>query len=359
MKREYVIAAILGVGAACAAEPITAPAPPGTNRVGLDSLVHDIRDGVLGDTRSLLILVGDHPPIEYYFRGARPNDAAPVYSITKSITSLVTGLALDGRGLDSLRVPVRTLLTSHDSLFAADARRARITVEDLLTMRAGIAWDELSIPYTNPANPVGRMLAADDWLGFVLSQPMAADPGTRYAYSSGVTTLLGEVVARSTRRSLASFTQERLFGPLGIEVPSWQTAANGVANAGGGLSLRPLDLLRIGRLVRDQGRYGGVQVVPASWITASLVPHVGATAVRYGYQWWIWGARGAWDPADPVFVAIGWGGQTVLVFPSRAAVIVVTAKNFDRDPVQAAQALTRRLDGILARVAGPSLRTRR
>lgn len=314
-----------------------------------------MRGGALGDIRSFLLQVGDHAPVEHYFRGAKRNDVAPVYSVTKSITSLLTGLALEARALDSLRAPIRPILRAHDSLFAADAIRARITVEDLLTMRAGIAWDELSTSYTDPTNPVGLMLATRDWIGYLLSQSMVATPGTRYAYNTGATIVLGEVVGLALRRPIVSFAQERLFGPLGIAAPPWHHAANGVANAGGGLSLRPLDLLRIGQLVRDRGRYGGKQVVPAAWIAASLTPHVGTTAVRYGYQWWMWGARGAWDPADPVYVASGWGGQTVLVFPSRAAVVVVTALNFDRNPVIEAQALTQRLDGILTRVTNPQV----
>ncbi|MBK8249837.1 MAG: serine hydrolase [Gemmatimonadetes bacterium] len=351
--RRRSIAAALIATSACATDGVVSPLPPEVHRAGLDSLVAEMRDGAMGDIRSFLLLVGDHAPVEYYFRGAKRSDAAPVYSVSKSITSLLTGLALETRALDSLRAPIRPILRAHDSLFAANAMRARITVEDLLTMRAGIAWDELSTNYTDPTNPVGLMLATGDWIGYLLSQPMAAIPGTRYAYNTGATIVLGEVVGLALRRPIASFAQERLFGPLGIPSPTWHHAANGVANAGGGLSLRPLDLLRIGQLVRDGGRYGGKQVVPAAWITASLTPHVGTTAVRYGYQWWMWGARGAWDPADPVYVASGWGGQTILIFPSRAAVIVVTALNFDRNPVMAAQALTQRLDGILTKVPNP------
>jgi CubicO group peptidase (beta-lactamase class C family) len=346
---KCVVVAILVAGSACAADHPVAPLPPEIDRSQFDSLVRDMGAGAMGDIRSLIVLIGEQAPVEHYFRGTTRSDVAPVYSISKSVTSLLTGLALDAGALDSLRAPIRPLFASHDSLFAADPRRAQITVEDLLTMRAGIAWDELSIPYANPANLVGTMLTTRDWAGFVLSQPMAAVPGSRYAYSSGATTVLGEVVARATRRPLASFAQERLFGPLGIPAPTWQHSANGVANAGSGLSLRPLDLLRIGRLVRDHGHYNGVQVVRAAWIASSLQPHVGATAVRYGYQWWMWGARGAWDPDDPVYAASGWGGQTILVFPSRNAAIVVTARNFDRDPIREAQALTQRFDGILAR----------
>jgi CubicO group peptidase (beta-lactamase class C family) len=353
--RSLVAAALLAMSSGCAADAGVSPLPPEIHRAGLDSLVADIRGGAMGDIRSLLLLVGEQAPVEHYFRGSQRNDAAPVYSISKSITSLLAGIAMETGALDSLRAPIRSVLQAFDSLFAADPLRARITFEDLLTMRAGIAWDELSTPYTDPTNPVGRMLATRDWIGYALAQPMAAPPGTRYAYNTGATILLGEVVGLALRRPIASLAQERLFGPLGIAAPPWQHAANGVANAGSGLTLRPLDLLRIGRLVRDKGRYGDKQVVPAAWITASLVPHVGTTAIRYGYQWWMWGARGAWDPADPVYVASGWGGQTILIFPSRAAVIVVTARNFDRDPIRAAQTLTQRLDPILARVPSQQL----
>lgn len=341
------VAAYLLIGLACTHEPPTAPLPPEINRPGLDSLVADMRNGAMGGIRSLVIQVGAHPPVEQYFGSATRHEAYPVYSVSKSITSLLTGLALSDGAVDSVRLPIGAVLAKHDSLLRADARRASITIEDLLTMRAGIAWDELSVPYTDSTNPVGIMLRGADWVRYVLSQPMAAIPGTRYAYNSGATVVLGEVVALATDRPLAAFAQQRLFGPLGIVAASWQHSSTGVANAGSGLSLRPLDLLRIGVMVRDRGAYGGTSVVPAEWIAASLTPHVGTTAVRYGYQWWMWGARGAWDPSDPVYAAIGWGGQTLLVIPSRAAVVVVTATNFDRDPVLAAQALSRRLDGIL------------
>lgn len=293
---------------------------------------------------ALLVARGDNLLGEHYFRGQTRDTPVPIYSVTKSVTSLLAGLAIvDGR-IPAVTVPLSVLLPDHETLLRADARRERITLRDLLTMQAGIAWDEFAAPYDDPRNPVGVMLSSPDWLGYVLGQPMARPPGETFVYNSGLSVVLGEAVARAVGRPLREFAQERLFSPLGIPTPAWHSGPGGVANSGGGLSMRAVDLLALGRLVRDRGRQGQARIVADDWIEESTSAVTSSSlGTRYGYQWWRLGPDGGFDPRRPVIAAIGWGGQSIVILPDDGLVAVTTAANFGSDALVFTQELARRL----------------
>lgn len=327
-----------------------APAPTTDRPNGaLATLVDDVRDGRFGSVGALLVARGDSLIAEHYFRGQTRDSVVPVYSVTKSVTSLLAGMAIaDGR-IQSVSEPLSGLFPDFGSLISADVRRERITLRDLLTMQAGIAWDEFAAPYDDPRNPVGRMLESPNWVGYVLAQPMSRPPGESFVYNSGVSVVLGEAVARAVGRPLREFAQQRLFSPLGIPAPSWHYGPGGVANAGSGLSMRAMDLLALGRLVRDRGRVGPTQLVPEGWVDESTSPVTSSSlGTRYGYQWWRLGPNGSFDPAMPVIAAIGWGGQTIVILPGENVVAVTTASNFGTDALAFTQELTRRLAQVAA-----------
>ena len=313
----------------------------------LATLVEDVRQGRFGTVGALLVLRGESLLGEHYFRGQARDTLLPIYSVTKSVTSLLAGLAIaDGR-IPSVNVPLSVLLPDYGPLLMADARRERITLRDLLTMQAGIAWDEFAAPYDDPRNPVGRMLASPDWVTYVLGQPMARPPGEAFVYNSGVSVVLGEAVARAIGRPLREFAQERLFSPLGIPAPIWHYGPRDVANSGGGLSMRAVDLLAIGRLVRDRGRHGPARIVAEDWIDESTSPVTSSSfGTRYGYQWWRLGPDGGFDPTRSVIAAIGWGGQSIVILPDDGIVAVTTASNFASDALVFTQELARRLTRV-------------
>ncbi len=339
-------AAIL-LAAACDSPAAPPATPRGLDATGFGALVEEARGGAMGDIRSLLLQVGQDAPVERYFRGARRDETAPVYSITKSITSLLAGEALSDAAIASVQAPLLDLLPRRAPLLAGDPRRSRLRLRDLLTMQTGIEWDELSVPYETPGNAVTQMLASNDWVGHVLSRPMAREPGTKYSYNSGASVVLGAAIAAATARPLAEYAQVRLFDPMGIARAPWHHGPRGEANAGGGLSMRPLDLLAVGRMVRDGGRHGDRDVSNAAWIAESWEPAAPAPlGARYGYQWWLLGPDGAWDASHPVAAALGWGGQLLMICRAHDLVAVVTARNFDRDALVTAQEWTRRLHAI-------------
>lgn len=340
-----------GVFAGCRSHSSAAPTAPTAETPAIAELVEEIRGGGFGDVKSFLLAQDDSAVREYYFGGSDRGTAAPIYSVTKSITSLLAGLAIADGAIASVDAPLTTVLGSRADVLRADPLREQLTVRDVLTMRGGITWNEFSAPYDTPGNPVTQMLMSPDWIDYVLEQPMATVPGTQFAYNSGLTVVLGEAVHQAVGLDLEAYALRRLFGPLGIPSSGWHRGPGGVVNAGGGLSLRPVDLLTIGLLVRDRGRARSGQVIPASWIAESLSAATPASlGAAYGYQWWLLGPSGVWDPARPVYAAIGWGGQLILIFPDKGAVAVVTAANFSSDALVTAQTFTRRIAASLERL---------
>ncbi|MCA0374529.1 MAG: beta-lactamase family protein [Gemmatimonadetes bacterium] len=341
--------------AACG-EPTRAPqVPAGLDRVVVDALVADVHLGAFGDVRSLLLACGDAPPVEYVFRGTAPDEIAPLYSITKSVTALLTGIAIDRGALASDSVRIATLFPSHAGAFAADTLRARLTVRDLLTMRTGLAWNEFVPPYESPANPFSMVLASPDWLATLLAWPMAHAPGAQYVYNSGGSVLLGASLAAATGTSIPQYAQRQLFDPIGIGSARWHVGPQGVTNTGGGLSLRPRDLIPIGRLVRDGGRLGASTVVSSAWISRMLSPASSAPlGSRYGHQWWLLGPTGPYDAAHPIAVALGWGGQLLAIDRVTDVILVMVSRNFDRDALAFAQSVMRRMPSLAAPGTGRS-----
>lgn len=250
-------------------------------------------------------------------------------SVTKSVTGLLTGIALDRGHLKGLDTPVLTYFPEHADL--ATPERLRITLAHLLTMTAGLAWDE-SGSYVRLDNSETRMrLFAPDPERYVLERDIVAPPGTRYTYSGGATALLGEVLVRATGQPLDVLAREWLFAPLGIEHTAWRRDKRDRVTPYGGLRLRPRDLARIGRMLLDGGQWQGRQVVPAAWIDASFQAHVptGNGELRYGYQWW----RGAWTVGARRLgwvAAMGNGGQRLFLLPELDLVVVVTAGNYNQ-----------------------------
>lgn len=309
--------------------PQAAPASQGIDNDLLLQYKSGIERGQYGPVHSWLIWRNGFLVAEFYFAGSNPHQLHPVYSVSKSVTATLTGLALASGALPSLQFKVLDAFPEYANLAETSPQKAAITLEDLLTMRSGIAWDEGSLPYTNPGNSCNQMMRSEDWIGFLVTQPLAYTPGTKFRYNTGVTVLLGELVARRTQETIPEFSAANLFKPIGIDTYYWEPAPRGVTNCGGGLHLYPRDMLRIGVLYLNGGQWQGKQVVPAAWIEQCLQPHVILTnGFQYGYQWW----RKSFDKdGSPISLHIAWGygGQFIFLLPSLNMVMVSTGADYE------------------------------
>ncbi len=250
-----------------------------------------------------------------------------VRSISKSVVSLLVGIALDRRLITSIDDPVFAYFPEYASLRTQE--KDRMLLRHLLTMRSGLQWDQLT--YSDSANSEHLMFRSRDPYRFVLEQPVQHKPDEEFNYSSGNTQLLAGVLQKATGEPLAEFAKETLFEPLGITQFTWPNMpASGEVSASWGLRLRPRDMAKIGELVLRKGMWNGRRVVSDAWIEESTRPRPtnGSFATDwsplYGYQWWI-GNSAVGDHAILWITGGGLGGQRIYIAPAYDLVVVITA----------------------------------
>ena len=257
--------------------------------------------------------------------GEEPRNASTkpdVYSITKSVTALLTGIAFDRGWLKDLDAPIFSFFPQYADLRTPE--KSRITLRHLLTMTSGLLWPETSLRYNNPLDISRGMGGSSDPVRFVLEQPLAAPAGTVWNYNSGGVELLGIILAKASGRLLDQVAKEALFDPLGIM--AWEPGT-----AAFGLQLRLRDMAKIGQLLLNHGDWQGRRIVPANWVKEMTAPQVPLGSVSgpagvnsYGYLWWL--GRSATHDGDMDWIAgVGRGGQRLYVVPSQDLVVAVTA----------------------------------
>jgi CubicO group peptidase (beta-lactamase class C family) len=281
-----------------------------------------------------------HP---YYKRGPLHT----MQSVSKSVTSALVGIALRRGEIASVDAPALSYFEGF-RVARDDPRWQRLTLRHLLTMTAGMRWDESTVPYTDPKNSCAAMEASDDWVQFVLDQPMAEEPGRSFLYNSGATELLAQVLKAATGRQADEYAREHLFEPIGIRSSYWKRTPTGLSDTEGGLYLTARDLARIGYLYLKDGVWAGRRVLPAGWVRESTAIAVDASpaperVMKYGYKWWLLPhGEGRW-----AWAALGYGGQRLIVVPEHDLVAVFTGWNiYDRPALSAAFALERLLQAL-------------
>jgi CubicO group peptidase (beta-lactamase class C family) len=293
--------------------------------------------------RSLLVIRHGYLVYERYWHGDAQTGRA-AFSVTKSFTSALVGIALRDHHLKSLHQTVGELLAAHLPA-NADPRLAKVTVQQLLTMTSGLAGDD---HYPGDPELTYRLYQSRDWVRHILAQKPVTKPGTTFAYSNASSHLLSAIVADTTGRSTLAFARAKLFAPLGIHTEhafqpvgaafptpaqerayerakvAWVTDPQGYHSGFAGLQLPARDLAKLGYLYLNGGRWDGVQVVPAGYVRASTQrqsqPPPGGPFDGYGYQWWVTS-----DHGHPSFLAHGLGGQFVQVIPDLDLVVVITS----------------------------------
>ncbi|MCG8468328.1 MAG: beta-lactamase family protein [Gemmatimonadetes bacterium] len=264
----------------------------------------------------------DHPDWHPLYRDTHLHS---LQSVTKSVTSVAFGIAVDAGHIAGVETPAWPYFDAYDPDMS-DARRSATTLEDFLTMRSGIAWASAGETYDDEAHPTVILENGDAWIQYVVDRPMKTDPGARFDYNDGVSVLLGKIVREATGQRIDEWARERLFEPIGIDEFYWKITPDGEVDTEGGLYLATHDLARIGYLMLRGGEWDGRQVVSADWVRASTSPVVPDVAPEndrvdpgYGYQWWIPSHE---DGETEVFAGNGYGGQFLHVIPEYDLVAV-------------------------------------
>jgi CubicO group peptidase (beta-lactamase class C family) len=285
-----------------------------------------------GQVHSLIIVKNDAIIFEKYFNGYSRETKHPLYSVTKSFISALIGICLQKGYIDSINMNVLKLFPEYNGNIANyDSLKDDITIKHLLTMTAGFSWDEWTTLYSDPNNDIAKLIQSSDWVKFILDLPMSEIPGTYVTYNSGVSHVLSGIITKTAGKSTRDFANENLFTYLGIQDWTWDNTPNGITIGGWGLSLRPIDMIKLGQLYLKKGRWNNVQVIPESWIDESTNPHFPISRwCDYGYQWWRYGQQmvnaGLLNSTD-IYFASGRGEQFIWVIPAHNAVVACTAWN--------------------------------
>ena len=259
-----------------------------------------------------------HP---FYRRG----DLHSLQSVTKTITSVIIGVATARREFPSLDTPI---LKFFDTTKVAniDERKRRITIRHLLTMTAGFDWNE-GLPYDDPNNSASIMEASFDWVQFAIGRPMSIEPGSAFNYNSGATLLLSHIFRAATGKDIEEYAATHLFAPLGIRHYFWKRTPTGVIDTEGGLYLGIHDLAKVWYLFLSNGNWDATQIVSKDWVQASVAPLVSvpSSPIKYGLKWWLYPYDK--DTTQFAWMGSGFGGQRPIVVPEYNLVAVFTGWN--------------------------------
>jgi CubicO group peptidase (beta-lactamase class C family) len=328
--------------------------------VGIDSnkivaLTNKILSGQYTNIHSLLILRHNKLVYENYFAGPdqmivfgsddksfvrtgsidpfnHPADSLhDVRSISKSIVSACIGITLAQRKIKSVDQNIWTYFPEYHSLDTG--LKSTITIRNLLTMTSGLDLNE-KVPYSDSANTENQMNRSADPIGFVLSRQSVHPPGIYWNYSGGCTEILAAIIQKTSGLELDKYANQYLFKPLGITNFQWVRLPStpmlkGVPAAASGLRLNSRDMLKIGLLYINNGKWKNKQVIPVNWIRETLQFYFTTdfSETYYGYQFW--GTDVDFNNSKvKAFAAMGNGGQLIVIMPTLKVIIVVTAGNY-------------------------------
>ena|GEM_PF-435912 len=289
--------------------------------------VDQILNGGFPNVQSLVLIQGGKLLMDEYFYGYTQADEHQLQSVTKSVLSILFGIAQD-KGLVNQNEKLYDSYPEYRKRKDWDDVKNQITLTHMLTMTSGLPCDD----WVGGENTCGHgMWPSPDWLDFVLSMPLNHKPGEYYAYCTSCLTPLGEIIARRSGMSIPDFAQKYLYDPLGIQAHDWWEGPNHVTETGGSHRLRPRDMAKLGLLYLDKGKWNGKQIVSEKWVEDSTKFHVepkhGSTW-GYGYLWWQ--SKGSYKGREiPYYFAGGKFGQTIFVVPELDMVCVMTGADDD------------------------------
>jgi CubicO group peptidase (beta-lactamase class C family) len=250
-----------------------------------------------------------------------------VHSVTKSFISCLIGIAIDQGIINGVNDTVLEYFPERE-IDNRDELKEYMTIEHLLTMTPGFAWDEQTYPYGDPRNDYTHVYFDQDSLQYILDRPMTAVPGAEWVYNSGASHLLSGILSSATGQHARDFADENLFTALGIESFQWESAFDRITYGGSGLHLTPRDMAKFGFLYLNNGTWDGQQVVSEDWVLNSTSIHYDETYYPmdgFGYHWWRLHDYN-------VIIAKGRYGQLICILPDYDMVVVFTAKTTEDNP---------------------------
>lgn len=295
----------------------------------LDNLIRKEYHNMTG----IVIAQGERCLYEQYYQGYRREDNVHVASVTKSILSMLIGIAIDQGAIIDVRQKVLDFFPEY-VVKRREKRIYEVTIYDLLTMTA---------PYKYQYEPYTKVYSSEDWTKAALDLLGGKKEVGTFKYSTVGVQILSGILEQATGMSVVDFAWKFLFQPLDIQRPArryiytkeehidflknkhvdeWVVDPQGINTAGWGLTLKPVDMLKLGQLYLNQGIWKGKRLISQAWIEESTRQHSSWGELAYGYLWWVFDQENS-----PAYAAIGDGGNVIYICP-RTSVVVAIASSF-------------------------------
>ncbi len=260
------------------------------------------------------ILVDGELIADEFFGHQEDRSRNNIFSVTKSVTSILVGIAIEEGYIDSVEQSIGDYIDL--SMYDTESDLSEIKIKHLLTMSAGLIWDSNDL-----AGEMISLRSSPDPLSLILERELGFTPGTRFNYSDGSAHLISVILSEATGMSTRDFAVEHLFTPLGIDNLYWNEDTQGINIGGCDLYLSHVHLALIGNLVLNNGVHNGEQIVSEEWLNISTTNQISSFASHgYGYYWWLNSIQGY-----RIISAKGWGGQNIYILPDFDIVITTSA----------------------------------
>jgi len=295
------------------------------NSDSIRKISEDLKNDEYGKISSIVIISKSKIVYEQYFRFTDLSTLHPISSVTKSITSLITGICIDKGYLKSIDTPISTFFPEYKAIFDRDTLKRLITIRNLLNQTTGLEWDEWTTHYSYAGNALIELSQSDQsWVESTLNLKVECKPSIKFSYNSGNSQVIDEILCRTSSHDFEWLVNTYLFMPLGITTYHWDTYPNNGVPAWGGISLTTRDMARLGSLIINHGCWNDTQIVSNEWLEKSINIESKNGKADYGLHWWITKQPDGF----PLIYAAGYGDQFIYIAPDKRIVIAINGKNF-------------------------------
>jgi len=280
----------------------------------------------------LIIIRNDKLVFEdYYFNDANRDYVKNIGSAGLTITLAALGVAED-RGFLSLSDPIDQYLPEYSAIFEDDPDKRNITIEQLLLHRTGLSWNETIKGYFSSENNLNQMKTSDDWVAFVLNQPLEAPPGIRYSFNTANGLIVSKIIENASNTDYLEFLNQELLTPLSISSLNVQRDPNGSYNGGDGYNLSLLDWTKLGYLYLKEGIWKGRRIIDPNFVEGAFSNQFQISESQgIGYYWNLFGDN--FENAfaiehEGIIYSFGELGQSLFIVPTENMVVAIMADNF-------------------------------